>query len=52
MPKSNAVDAEAMCLFFLPAFDTFLLLLLVAEVDLHILVLLSDKEISYPYIKM
>ena len=46
MPKSNAVDAEAMCRFFLPAFETLLLLLLlVSVVDLHILVLQSDKEI-------
>ena len=47
MPKSSAVDAEAICRFFLPAFDTLLLLLLVAEVDLHAFVLISDKEIMY-----
>ena len=46
VPKSSAVDAEATCLFFLPAFD-ILLLLLLAEVDLLTLVLQSDKKISY-----
>lgn len=41
MPKSNAVDAEAMCLFFTTL--SLLLFLLVTEEDLQILVLASTK---------
>jgi len=45
VPNSNAVDAEAMCLFFLIGFDSFLLPLLVTLEDLLILEFASDKEI-------
>lgn len=45
MPKSNAVDAEAMCLFFLIGFDSLLSPLLVAIEDLLIFELASDKAI-------
>lgn len=45
VPKSNAVDAEAMCLFFLIGFDSLLLLLLVTIEDLLIFEFASDKKI-------
>jgi hypothetical protein len=45
VPKSNAVDAEAMCLFFLTGFDSLLLPLLVTIEDLLIFEFASDKEI-------
>jgi hypothetical protein len=45
VPKSNAVDAEAMCLFLLIGFESLLLPLLVTIEDLLIFEFASDKEI-------
>lgn len=45
VPKSNAVDAEAMCIFFLIGFDSLLFLLLVTIEDLLVFELVSDNEI-------
>jgi hypothetical protein len=44
VPKSNAVDAEAMCLFLLIGFESLLLPLLVTIEDLLIFEFASDKK--------
>ena len=46
MPKSSAVDAEAICRFFFPTLS-LVLLLLGTEEDMHVLELASVKGITY-----